>query len=308
MSPDDYLLNRRTLIMGGTVALASGTVLLRTGAALAQDATPAEGGEEEGGMPPIPEGAVVIAEGLWNPGDLAFGEDGTLYIAEGGVYPEEGDSGGPVEGSPAADAAPPMGPEQLVAAQVSMVTPDGTQSVLTTAAGGVGIGVFGSTIFVAQGGGSVGSGMTPQPQENTVNAIDAATGETTLLAELGPYEVENNPDGSDVNPNLYGMAVTSDGIIYQADAGGNTIYRIDSATGDFDLFAVVPNLTDLTGSTPTAEEEAMQAGPRQSVPTSVAIDGAGNIHVILLSEVWAGPSILVYAEDGSYTLELPTSR
>ena len=302
MSGDTRAFDRRTLLMGGTIALASGTMLFRTGSAFAQDATPEDGGEgAEGGMPPIPEGAVVVAEGLWNPGDIAFAEDGTLYIAEGGVYPEEGDGGGPTEGTPDPSAAPPMGPEPIVPPQVSVLAADGTQSVLTTTAGGVGIGVSGGSAFVARGGGSVGSGLTPQPAENTVSRIDVATGESTVLAEIGPYEVENNPDGTDVNPNLYGMAISTDGMIYQADAGGNTIYRIDSATGEFDLFAVVPNLTDLTGSTPTAEEQAQQPGPRQSVPTSVAITPDGNIDVVLLSEVWEGPSVITYAPDGTWT-------
>lgn len=37
------------------------------------------------------------------------------------------------------------------------------------------------------------------------------------------------------------------------------------------------------------------------MPTSVVIDDAGNIIVPLLSEAWAGPSILTFATDGSYT-------
>ena len=64
---------------------------------------------------------------------------------------------------------------------------------------------------------------------------------------------------------------------------------------------MVPNLTDLTGATPTAEEEAQQAGSRQPVPTSVAISPDGTITVVLLSEEWNGPSILDYQPNGTYT-------
>jgi len=67
------------------------------------------------------------------------------------------------------------------------------------------------------------------------------------------------------------------------------------------VVAVVPNLTELTGATPSAEEEAMQPGPRQPVPTSVVFDAAGMLHVTLLSEGWSGPSVLVYSPDGTYT-------
>ena len=37
------------------------------------------------------------------------------------------------------------------------------------------------------------------------------------------------------------------------------------------------------------------------MPTSVLIDPNGNIVVTLLSESWDGPSILTFAQDGSYT-------
>ena len=264
----------------------------------AQDASPEAAPEEGGGMPPLPEGATVVGQGLWNPGDLTLGEDGTIYIAESGVA-----GGDPTAPPPAATpgAAPAAGPPPLVPPQVSAIAPDGTQLVLTTEVGGIGIGYFGQEVYVSTGGSSVGSGMLPLPSENTVSAIDIMSGDVRLVAELGPYEEANNPDGTDINPNLYGLGIAADGTIYAADAGGNTIYQIAPDTGEFSLFAVVPNLTDLTGATPTAEEEAMQPGPRQPVPTSVAIAPDGTITVALLSEAWNGPSILDYQPDGTYT-------
>jgi len=302
MSFVDRTMSRRQVAIAsaaGAVAISGAAVLRPTFAQEASpEASPAEGGPP---MPPLPEGATVVAEGLWNPMDLAFGEDGTLYIAESGIA-GGGDEGPPeAAASPAADATPAEAPPALVPGQISAVAPDGTQSVLTTEAGGVGIDVFDGAVYVSQGGGSVEAGLIPRPDENTLRAVDLASGEVRLVANLGEYEVENNPDGTDVNPNLYGLGITDDGTIYVADAGGNTIYAVDAATGDFSLFAVVPNLTDLTGATPTAEEAAMQPGPRQPVPTGVAIDAGGYINISLLSEGWNGPSILAYAPDGTYT-------
>lgn len=279
------------------MAAAAGVALPVIGA-FAQDASPEASPEEGGGMPPLPEGATVVGQGLWNPGDITLGADGTIYIAEGGVAGGDPTAPPPVAtpGAPAPEAVPP-----LIAPQVSAIAPDGTQAVLTTEAGGVGIGYYENEVYVSAGGGSVGSGMTPLPAENTVNAVNIETGEVRLVAELGPYEVANNPDGTDVNPNLYGLGIAEDGTLYVADAGGNAIYKIAPDTGEFSLFAVVPNLTDLTGATPTAGEEAQQPGPRQPVPTSVAIAPDGTITVVLLSEGWNGPSILDYQPDGTYT-------
>jgi len=299
MSLLDHTVSRRQVVVTGAAASSMVAVasLASVHSALANqaEATPAEGGDEGPGLPPIPEGATVVAEGLWNPGNIVFGPDGTLYIAESGVA----GGGGPGEGAPATPGA--QGPAPLVPPQVSQLAPDGAQSVLTTETGGIGIAVYDGEVYVAAGGASVGVGLAPYPGENTINAISIETGEVRMVAGLGAYEAENNPDGADVNPNLYGLDISDAGEIYVADAGGNTIYRVDAASGEFALFAVVPNLTDLTGATPTAEEEAMQPGPRQPVPVSVVIDDGGYINVGLLSEGWAGPNILAYAPDGTYT-------
>jgi hypothetical protein len=292
VSSFDQSLNRRRLAMIGVAATASiaglGAINSR---ALAQDATAeAEGGP---GLPPLPEGATVIAEGLWNPGNLAFGPDGTLYIAETGVA---GGGEEPPAGTPDPNATPVQGPAPLVAPQVTQVAPDGTVSLLTDAFGGVGIGVYNGEVFVANGGTSVSMGMIPNPEENTINAINIETGETRLVASLGEYEVENNPDGTDINPNLYGLAISENGEIYATDAGGNTIYSVDAATGVFSLFATVPDLTVLTGA-----EADPEFGARQPVPTSIVMDSAGLLQVGLLAEGWEGPSILVYSADAEYS-------
>ncbi len=283
---DSSLTRRKALAIAG--ASAAAFAASPASQAFAQDASPAaEGGEEGGGMPPLPEGAVIVAEGLWNPGNLAFGPHGTLYIAETGI------AGEPPTELPATPDT--MGPAPLVAPRVSQVAPDGTQSVLTAEAGGVGIAVHDGEVFVAAGGSSVGMGMMPYEGENSIHAIDIETGEVRFVAELGAYEAEFNPDGTDINPNLYGLDITPEGVIYVADAGGNAIYTVDT-NGFNTLFAVVPDLTALTGA-----EADPEFGPRQPVPTSVVIDDGGYINVGLLSEGWDGPNILAYAPDATYT-------
>ena len=283
MSLTDRSLSRRRVL--AVAAAGSAAAFVPTVISARQEASPSA--EEQGGMPPLPEGATVVAEGLWNPGNIVFGPDGTLYIAETGV------AGAPPEDIPATPGA--MGPDPLVPPQVSQVAPDGTLSVLTAEVGGVGIAVHDGEVYVANGGTSVSMGLTPIAAENTINAINIETGEVRLIAELGPYETEFNPDGTDINPNLYGLDISPEGVIYVADAGGNTIYQVDT-NGFFAVFAVVPDLTTLTGAEPDPE-----MGARQAVPTSVVIDDGGYINVGLLGEMWDGPSILAYAPDATYT-------
>ena len=291
-------ISRRTFAAAGASITAGAALAITARHAFAQDATP-DAPPEDGGMPPLPEGAIPVAQGLWNPNGLAVGEDGTLYIAEAGVA--GGGEGEPTLATPLPDGTLATGPLPAVAPQVSTVAPDGTQAVLTTEAGGTGITIVGAEAFVVNGGTSVSGGFAQIPGENTVRAIDLATGAVRQVAELGTYEIENNPDGQDINPNLYGIAAAPDGTLYVADAGANTIYTVNPADGTSALFAVVPTLTDLTGATPTAEEQAMQPGPRQPVPTGIVVDAASTITVGLLGENWSGPSILNYAPDGTWT-------
>src|SRR4051812_13855974 len=64
-----YSLNRRDLLVRGA-ALASVGLAIPLTRTLAQDASPEASPEAGGEMPPIPEGATVVGQGLWNPGDL----------------------------------------------------------------------------------------------------------------------------------------------------------------------------------------------------------------------------------------------
>jgi hypothetical protein len=293
MSVFDESMSRRSFAKT-TAAVSAGAALgvPSVKAAVAQDATPvgspAEGGP---GLPPLPEGATVVAEGLWNPRFLVFGDDGTLYVTENGVGgdevltpPDAGatpvDSATPVPGAAeSTPEAPPMPPSTRgYTGQVSAVAPDGTVTVLASGLasysdgiGPVGITLVDGQIYFSIGGAAVGIGFPPLPEENTINRINAETGEVEIVAELGPYEEANNPDGTDVNPNLYAITTSADGQVLVVDAGGNTVYTVDPATGEFSLTAIVPSLEELTGAEPDPD-----MGPRHPVPTGITIGGGGN--------------------------------
>lgn len=320
MSTFDAALSRRDFgkaVLAVTAAAAVSVPILK-GASAQDAATPA--GEDMGmGLPPLPEGATVVAEGLFNPRFIAFGDDGTLYITENGVGGDEvlpgpggtneGDATPAGEGTAAVEAdatpveAPPMPPSTRgYTGQISAVAPDGTQSVLATGlasysdgVGPIGIALGEGAVYFAIGGVAVGAGAPPLPEENTVNRLDLASGEVSVVAELGPLEEANNPDETDVNPNLYQMAVNPDGALLVTDAGGNAVYSVNSETGETALLGVVPDLSELTGAEPDP-----QMGARQSVPTGIAVADDGTVYVGLLSEFWEGPSILTWSADGTF--------
>jgi len=293
----------------------------------AQEASPEAGPP---GLPPPPAGCTVVADGLSAPRFVAVGDDGSVYVTEAGsggdepvtavgsgVNEETGADATPppqlTEGSPVAEqeaaeqeaGGPPT--TRGTTGQITKIAPDGTRSVLafgfvsySDGVGPLGIVFADGQLYVAVGGAAVGAGAEPLEGENSVFRVDPATGEATLLAELGSYEETNNPDGTDVNPNLYGLAMGSDGQLYVADAGGNTIYRVDPANGSFALVAVVPGIGGGDGATPVA---GAAPGGRQAVPTGIVAGADGAIHVALLSEAWPADaaSILRLESDGTFT-------
>ncbi len=319
MSALDASFSRRSFAKTASAATAGVMIGVPASVAVrAQEATPIAGPGP--GLPPPPEGATVVADGLLNPRFLALGDDGTLYITENGVGGDEvitppgvgtGELEATPEGTPrAAPQATPIAEEQEgppptrgYSGRISRVSADGTQEVLadglasySVGAGPNGIALGDGEVFFAIGGIAVGTGSEPFPEENTVNRLVLESGTIELIAELGPYEVENNPDGTDVNPNLYGLASTADGQLLVADAGGNTLYTVDPATGEFELTAIVPLLPELPGM-----ESVTDAPERHPVPTGVAVADDGTAYIGLLSEFWpeGAPSVLTLGDDGT---------
>lgn len=268
-----HRLSRRRFTIATASAVAATSLAGYSGAA--QEATPS-----------VPAGATVIADNLVNPRFLAIASDGTIYVTEVGT-------GG--------DGLLNRG----YSGRISLIAPGGSAEELVSGlvsyaewVGPTGIALLDDTLFFAVGGRAIDREQEPLPQENTLNRVDLGSGEVTLVAELGVYEVENNPDGSDVSTNLYAMAARPDGTLVVPDAGANVLYGVDPESGAFRLLHVVPGLPRIAGREPAEGERQ-----RQSVPTAVAVNDEGLIHVSLLSQNWPadGPSIVTVSDDGTFT-------
>ena len=284
------------------------------------------------GPPPPPDGCTEVATNLLGPRHLVLAEDGTLYITETGiggdmplVQPETGaaevatpEDGTPppaggaevAEGTPAEGGDSGMPPSTRgYTGQITAIAPDGTQSVLadgfasySDGSGPTGLTELDGQLYMVVGGAGYSTVGDQLDGENAVFRIDPATGEATQIADLGQYEIDNNPDGQDVNPNLYAIAAGPDGMLYVVDAGGNTVYRVDPATGDFSLELTLPTLDVLLGGEDTGTPTVGAAQPpRQVVPTDIAFDADGQMTLSFLSEGWPAeaPSIVTVQDDGT---------
>jgi plastocyanin len=280
------------------LAMSAGMVagLLSAGPVVAlQDATPAGG---PGGMMPLPQGCSVVADGLVNPRYVAVAEDGTLYITEAGA-------GGDEMVTPPADSASPaaggeMGEMPSImrgsSGQVTMVSPDGEQSVIATGLPSYAVGpaeisgvgdllVDGDSVIMAVGGAGPATAFAdPLPYENSVVSLDPATGEMTLLADIGAVERELNPDPYNIDSNLYGLALGADGDYYVNDAGGNATYRVPSGGGEPELVAVHPGIEIPADQAPPGGNP-FRGGANEidPVPTDIVAGADGSLLSGLLS-------------------------
>lgn len=303
-------------IAAGATALTIGS-LTRAGA---QDASPVA--DEAPGLPPLPDGATIVAEGLWNPRFLAFADDGTLYVTESGIGGDmpfvfggpPADEGatpmaeGPAEATPVAEEPVEGGSNRGYTGQVTAIAPDGSTSVVASGlasysdgVGPSGITVHDGVVFFNVGGAAVHAGFEPLEGENALHRIDPDTGEITIIAEFNTTEIENNWDGTDINPNMYGLASgRNDGRLTAADAGANTIYSVDPETGAIQVRSVVPNLAELVPDVGFEE--------RHAVPTDVVYHN-GALHATLLSEFWPedGPSVVSISGDGDFATLAPVA-
>ncbi len=307
---------RRAIIVGVAVGLLSSS-----SAVALQEATPEA---SPVGPPPLPEGCSVIASELVNPRFVAVGDDGTIYVSEAGVGGDEvleppadpvATPESPGTPAPVEEGGPPSGPATRgTTGQVTMISPDGEQSVLAgelpsyamgiETAGPAGITVADGEILLAVGGAGPGTAMVDAlPNENSVVSIDPESGEATLLADIGAYERSDNHDPFNIDSNLYGIDVADDGTIYVNDAGGNTTYRVPAEGGDPEVLAVHPGIPlpegmeGPPGGNPF-RDGAMELDP---VPTGIlTVEGGVLVGYLSGGPFPPGAAVIVeVAEDGA---------
>ncbi len=217
--------------------------------------------------------AAPMAEGLFAPRHIAFAEDGTLYIAEAGA-------GGDIE------AEGPFGTAGAGATgAVTAVRPDGsTERVLHSLpslnwGGGEIVGTH--ALYPAEDAFWLlqGNGDRRTPYTYALVELDPETLRVRQTVDLYAFEVENNPDGEIIDSNPVDLAVADDGTVYIADAGANAVLSWTEEDG-VSLFATWSD---------------------NPVPTSVAVDPAGDVYIGFLTGFpfpSEGSRIEKYSADG----------
>lgn len=229
------------------------------------------------GMVAVAQEDGIVAEGLLAPRHIAYGADGSLWIAEAG-------SGGEIE------TPSPLGVGMAgLTSRVTVVRPDGTQEALLGNLPSMDWG-FNEMVgvnavlpiedslwmVVGNGGGEATGGLTRGVYEWNAETFEQ-------LSYLDSFEAETtlNPDGEIIDSNPMDIAVGSDGTIYVADAGANTVWQIAPDATELAVFAT---WTD------------------NPVPTSVEVDSEGDVWVGFLSgfpHVEGSARVEHYSPDGT---------
>ena len=226
------------------------------------------------------EGGETFVEDLNGPMGLVVDDQGNLWIVDSGT-------GGDRE----LDVINPETGEAITApfgstSRVIRVAPDGTQEVVAhlpslamgvETAGGSRLAILDGAIYATSGIWMAPFGEEPAPLMGTIVRLED-DGTLTPVASTYEFEAANNPDPNIVDSHPYGLAAGPDGMLYVADAGGNTVLRVNPESGEVSLLAV---LEGIPGPLPNpGRGGAMEMDP---VPTGITVDEQGNAFVGLLS-------------------------
>lgn len=250
--------------------LATWSILLLLSSFVPVGAAMARGGTSRG------EGTVV-ATGLANPRGVAVADDGRLYVAEAGLGGDE-----------KITAPAPFGPSKRGnSGRVTRVAPDGTKTTVasglpSTALGGfevvgpAGLASANGALWLANG--VTDRGIPPRANEAAVLRIDPNGGTVSRVTSFTAFERSQNPDGLGIESDPFGVDAGGNGSLYVADAGGNSLYRVNPNTGRFSLVTVFDGLPGMAPNPGRNGKKELDP-----VPTSVATDAMGNVYVGFLS-------------------------
>ncbi|MDH6061865.1 ScyD/ScyE family protein [Chrysosporum bergii ANA360D] len=252
----------------------------------------------------------VVADNLNNPRNFDFAPDGSIYLTESGSGGDGKD--GRCVPSPSAQYIPLCSGET---ASLIKITPDGNKETVIPNLPSLALTPSGEQAagpadfkFDSQGNayllyGFAGNPNTRQEPLNTpllgqLYKVDLETNTFTSLADFAQYELDNNPDGSDVISNPYALEIQDD-TAYVVDGGGNTIYSVGLDGSGIKNVAKFPEkvlpaeqlefptlpegIVDPTGGAPlppgfTTATNGLPVS-NQSVPTGITIAPDGSLTV-----------------------------
>lgn len=223
------------------------------------------------------QGTTIVSD-LNGPMGLLVDDDGNLWVVDSGTGGEQ-----------VIDVTSPHTGQVMSAtfgdtSQVIRIAPDGTQELIALLpslnlgqemVGGARLATLDGDIYATVGFWMEGSDADPGPVTASVVRLDGS--EVVRVADLWAFERDHNPDDLVVESHPYGLTVGPDGMLWVADAGGNTLLRVDPETGDIELLAVFDGI-----ESPLPNPNRRGAMESDPVPTGITVGADGTVYVGLL--------------------------
>ncbi|MCB0212677.1 MAG: ScyD/ScyE family protein, partial [Anaerolineae bacterium] len=223
-------------------------------------------------------GGETVATGLNAPMGVLVAPDGSVYVIDSGMG---GDEEIPF-------ISPQTGQEITAqfgeSARIVQIAADGTQSDVAALPsvlagmepiGGARLAMVDGTLYATAGQmlGELGT----DAMENSAAVLKIEDGQVSEVASTWVVERDQNPDGTVVDSHPYGLTAAPDGSLWVTDAGGNSLLKVDPASGDIELVTAFDGVPSPLPS-PT-RDNALLTDP---VPTGVVVDDSGTAYVSLL--------------------------
>ncbi len=220
----------------------------------------------------------TIATDLNGPMGLTVDDEGNIWVVESGVA-----------GDTTLEMADPQSGEPTTVttgatSRIIRISPDGEQTEITRLPslswplgieGGARLAFLNGTLYATSGFWVETVGPEPMPLMASVVKIE--NGEPMLVADTWAFENENNPDGFIKESHPYGLAVGPDGYLWVAEAGANTLLRVDPESGEISVVTVFEGIESPLPN--PARGGAMESDP---VPTGITVGADGTVYVALL--------------------------
>ncbi len=227
-------------------------------------------------------GIDIVASNLDNPRSMAFGPDGGLYIAEAGRGGDapcfEGAEGQACYGATGAITRIMNGEqERMTTGLPSLGGADGSNA---TGPHDVAFDANGTLHVI------IGLGTSPAVRDTLGEvgmnlgqlASVSNSGEVTYVADIAAFEGANNPDGTQIDSNPFGIVAYAGGMAV-TDAGANDLLQVTDARSQSVQDHVVSTLTVFPTRTVEFPPTSGSQIPMQSVPTGIAKGPDGALYI-----------------------------